>query len=217
MGEPIGKYEAIASKVSFMAATTFALDAMQEMTSIMADQKRNDIRVESAIAKLFASEMGWRIADELVQVRGGRGYETAASLQARGERAVNAEGSLRDQRINRVFEGATEIMYLALAREAMEEHQKNGFALFDPDVDLAEKRQVAVNAAKYYAGYLPTLAVGKGHNPNAYGEYGTLAKHLRYIDRRSQAWRATSSTASGATRRAAAQADVHVPNRAHRD
>ncbi|MGB9374821.1 MAG: acyl-CoA dehydrogenase family protein [Jiangellales bacterium] len=186
MGKPIGKYEAIASKVSFMAATTFALDAMQEMTSIMADQKRNDIRVESAIAKLFASEMGWRIADELVQVRGGRGYETAASLQARGERAVNAEGSLRDQRINRVFEGATEIMYLALAREAMEEHQKNGFALFDPDVDLAEKRKVAANAAKYYAGYLPTLAVGKGHNPNAYGEYGTLAKHLRYIDRRSQ-------------------------------
>jgi alkylation response protein AidB-like acyl-CoA dehydrogenase len=186
MGKPIGKYEAIASKVSFMAATTFAMDAMQEMTSIMADQKRNDIRVESAIAKLFASEMGWRIADDLVQVRGGRGYETAASLQARGERAVNAEGSLRDQRINRVFEGATEIMYLALAREAMEEHQKNGFALFDPEVDLAEKRKVAVKAAKYYASYLPTLAVGKGHNPSAYSEYGALAKHLRYIDRRSQ-------------------------------
>lgn len=186
MGKPIGKYEAIGTKLSFMAATTFALDAMQEMTSIMADQNRNDIRVESAIAKLFASEMGWRIADELVQIRGGRGYETAASLQARGERAVNAEGSLRDQRINRVFEGATEIMYLALTRDALEEHQKNGFALFDPDVDLAEKRKVLANAVKFYSGYVPSLALGKGHNPNAYAEYGSLAKHLRYVDRRAQ-------------------------------
>ncbi|HEX4862739.1 MAG TPA: acyl-CoA dehydrogenase family protein, partial [Acidimicrobiales bacterium] len=95
-GQPVGKHEAVAKKIAFMAATAYAIEAMSDMCSLMADEESHDIRIEAALAKLFCSEMAWRIADELVQVRGGRGFETAESLRARGERAVGAEQVLRD-------------------------------------------------------------------------------------------------------------------------
>ena len=64
------------------------MESVLELSCALADAGDNDIRIEAALAKLWASEMAWQIADELVQIRGGRGYETAESLAARGERAV---------------------------------------------------------------------------------------------------------------------------------
>jgi alkylation response protein AidB-like acyl-CoA dehydrogenase len=90
-GRPVGEHEAVAEKISFIAATTYALEAMVDLASQMADDERRDIRIEAAIAKLYSSEMAYKIADELVQIRGGRGFESAASLAARGERGVPAE------------------------------------------------------------------------------------------------------------------------------
>ncbi|MEU5853167.1 acyl-CoA dehydrogenase family protein, partial [Saccharopolyspora shandongensis] len=111
-GRPIGEHEAIASKISFIAATAFALEAVVEVSGRLADADRHDIRIEAALAKLYSTELAWQVADELVQIRGGRGYETAESLAARGERGVPAEQLLRDLRINRIFEGSSEIMKL---------------------------------------------------------------------------------------------------------
>ncbi|SHM51088.1 acyl-CoA dehydrogenase family protein [Cryptosporangium aurantiacum] len=185
-GRPVGKHDAVAGKIAFIAATAFALEAVLDLTSQLADEKRNDIRIEAALAKLYASEMGWLVADELVQIRGGRAYETAESLAARGERAVPVEQSLRDQRINRIFEGSTEIMHLLIAREAVDAHLSVAGDIIDPDATLSAKRKAAAQAGKFYAGWLPTLAVGAGQLPNSFAEFGPLARHLRYVERSSR-------------------------------
>ncbi|MDI5965305.1 acyl-CoA dehydrogenase family protein [Streptantibioticus silvisoli] len=185
-GRAIADHEAVGAKISFIAATTFALEAVVDLASEMADEDRNDIRIEAALAKLYGSEMSWRIADELVQIRGGRGFETAASLAARGERAVPAEQMLRDLRINRIFEGSTEIMHLLIAREAVDAHLSVAGDLIDPDKSLGDKAKAGARAGGFYARWLPKLVAGAGQLPNSYSEFGHLAGHLRYVERTSR-------------------------------
>ncbi|MFI8233169.1 acyl-CoA dehydrogenase family protein [Streptomyces sp. NPDC085900] len=185
-GKPIARHEAVGAKISFIAATTFALEAVLDLSSQMADENRNDIRIEGALAKLYASEMGWLIADELVQIRGGRGFETADSLAARGERAVPAEQVLRDLRINRIFEGSTEIMHLLIAREAVDAHLTVAGDLIDPEKSLQDKAKAGANAGVFYAKWLPKLVAGPGQLPVSYGEFKhevDLSPHLRYVER----------------------------------
>ncbi|MFG2586416.1 acyl-CoA dehydrogenase family protein [Streptomyces malaysiensis] len=187
-GKPIAEHEAVGTKISFIAATTFALEAVIDLASQMADEDRNDIRIEAALAKLYGSEMAWLMADELVQIRGGRGYETAASLAARGERAVPAEQMLRDLRINRIFEGSTEIMHLLIAREAVDAHLSVAGDLIDPDKSLQDKGKAAAKAGGFYARWLPGLLTGPGQLPGAYPEFHPaghrdLSPHLRYVER----------------------------------
>jgi len=185
-GQPVGKHDAVAQKVGFIAATAFGLEAMLDVASRLADDKSNDIRIEAAIAKLYGSELGWQVLDELMQIRGGRGYETAASLKARGERPVPVEQALRDMRINRIFEGSTEIMHLLIAREAVDRHLEVAGEILEGDGDLGVKARAAVQAGRFYAKWLPQLAVGEGMRPGAYDEYGELAGHLRFAERSSR-------------------------------
>jgi alkylation response protein AidB-like acyl-CoA dehydrogenase len=182
-GVPVGKHDAIAQKTAFLAGTAFGLEAMLDVSSRLADEKRNDIRIEAALAKLYGSEMGWKAMDELVQIRGGRGYETAESLKARGEKPVPAEQMLRDMRINRIFEGSTEIMHLLIAREAVDQHLAIAGDIIEPDVPIGDKAKTAVKAGGFYAKWLPKLAAGQGTNPTAYAEFGDLAEHLRFAER----------------------------------
>jgi hypothetical protein len=185
-GHPVGQHEAVAKKVAFIAATTYAMESMLDLCCVIADDDRNDIRIEAALVKLFASEMAWQVADELIQIRGGRGYETAASLAARGERAVEAEQILRDLRINRIFEGSTEIMHLLIAREAVDAHLAVAGDIIDPDAGLGRKARAGARAGAFYARRLPTLAVGRGQVPTGYGQFGPFAAHLRYVERASR-------------------------------
>ncbi|MER7681813.1 MULTISPECIES: acyl-CoA dehydrogenase family protein [unclassified Streptomyces] len=185
-GKPVAFHEAVGAKISFIAATTFALEAVVDLSSQMADEDRNDIRIEAALAKLYGSEMACLMADELVQIRGGRGFETAASLKARGERAVPAEQILRDLRINRIFEGSTEIMHLLIAREAVDAHLSVAGDLIDPDKSLSDKAKAGANAGVFYAKWLPKLVAGPGQLPRSYGEFQhgiDLSPHLRYVER----------------------------------
>ncbi|MFD0339451.1 acyl-CoA dehydrogenase family protein [Streptomyces sp. NPDC127117] len=190
-GRPVARHEAVGAKISFIAATTFALEAVVDLASQMADENRNDIRIEAALAKLYGSEMGCLMADELVQIRGGRGFETADSLAARGERAVPAEQLLRDLRINRIFEGSTEIMHLLIAREAVDAHLKVAGDIIDPEKPLSAKAKAGANAAGFYARWLPRLVAGPGQLPRTYREFNPpghpdLSAHLRYVERASR-------------------------------
>lgn len=185
-GRPVGQHEAVSKKIAFIAATTFALEAVFELSAEMADAGARDIRIEAALAKLWSTELSCRIADELVQIRGGRGFETADSLEARGERAVAAEQLLRDLRINRIFEGSSEIMKLLIAREAVDAHLAAAGDLASLDASLQDKAKAAVGASGFYARWLPKLVAGAGMDPRSYSDFGRLGKQLRFVERSSR-------------------------------
>jgi alkylation response protein AidB-like acyl-CoA dehydrogenase len=185
-GKPVGKHAAVAHKLAFIAAATYAQESMLELAGQLADAGETDIRIEAALAKLYGSERAWQVIDDLVQIRGGRGYETAESLQARGERAVPVEQMMRDMRINRIFEGSTEIVHLMIAREAVDAHLSVAGDIIDPDASRSDKLRAVAKAGRFYATWYPQLLVGRGHVPTSFKGYGGLATHMRYIERTSR-------------------------------
>jgi hypothetical protein len=131
------------------------MEAMTFLTSALVDKKAGDLRIETAMCKMWATEATWRIADEAMQVRGGRGYETAESLEGRGEEGIPVERFLRDCRINMIFEGSSEIMRLFIAREALDPHLKVGGAVFNTTLPTAERAKAAIQSGKFYASWYP--------------------------------------------------------------
>jgi hypothetical protein len=143
----------------------------------MADRGGFDIRLEAAMAKLFCTEALWRTVDAGVQIRGGRGYETAESLRGRGEPALPMERMLRDARINLIIEGTSEIMRLFIAREALDPHLRAaGVTAIAPRPDWRK-------AVPFYAAWYPQTFLRRSLPPLAPAE---LQGHLRYLDKASR-------------------------------
>jgi hypothetical protein len=176
-GAPVGHHEAVAVKLASIAADIYAVESLTWLTSEMADRDVQDIRLEAAMAKLFCSEALWRSADAALQVRGGRGYETAQSLAGRGELPMPMERLLRDARINLIIEGTSEIMRLFIAREALDPHLRIAGASA-----TSEKMDVA-GAAKFYAKWYPMLWLPRLATPGGVAVSGKLTRHLRFVER----------------------------------
>ncbi len=185
-GSPVGHHDAIAQKLAKMKAETFAIEAMVRYVSLLVDRdKKSDIRIEAAFAKMWGTERGWEIVNEAMQIRGGRGYETAESLVARGEKSVPVERFLRDSRINTIFEGSSEIMRLLIAREALDPHLKMGGPVLNTTLPLKERLMAALRSAWFYGRWYPRLWF-----PTMRGTFGILpefgneARQVRAMSKR---------------------------------
>jgi alkylation response protein AidB-like acyl-CoA dehydrogenase len=184
-GVPIGQHAAIAGKIAEMAGNVFAMEAMTFLTSSLVDRKAGDLRIETAMCKMWATETTWKMADDAMQVRGGRGYETAQSLAGRGEEPIAVERFLRDCRINLIFEGSSEIMRLFIAREALDPHLKVGGAIFNTQLPMSERAKAVFTSGKFYAGWYPRqwLPGGADKIDNLHSD---LQAHVNYAARTSK-------------------------------
>jgi alkylation response protein AidB-like acyl-CoA dehydrogenase len=180
-GQPVALHEAGADKVATIASLTLALEAVTWLTSHWADQGDIDIRSEAAMAKLFASEASWEIANLTLQLRGGRGYEKAASLKARGEDPFPVERMVRDSRINTIIEGTSDIMRLFLAREALDPHLRLAANLLKKNSSMGAKMKTAARMAGFYSLWYPKQWL-KSLRSGSYSELGPLSVHFRFVD-----------------------------------
>jgi len=178
-GAAIGEHESIAVKLGYISSHAFAIDAMTWLTSAMADDQKKDIRIEAAIAKYFCTYQSYIIVDETLQIRGGQGYESSASLKARGMKDWAVERVLRDVRINTIIEGTSEIMFLFIAREALDPHLEKTKPLLSSRTSFMTKLKTVFLILGYYVPWYIKLWLPGRFSLG--GIHLTLGGHMRYV------------------------------------
>lgn len=115
-GKPVGEHSLNTEQLVDMHCRTYAAESFLRFVSGCSDRGGTDIRLEAAMLKLFCSHSLMKVADETLQLRGGRGYETHASQASRGETAVPIERLFRSARMLKIGEGGSNILRLYLMR-----------------------------------------------------------------------------------------------------
>src|SRR5689334_20655017 len=169
-GHPLADFEITQRKLARMASETYASDSMLGILASLVDRGDIDFSLEAACAKVFASEMVWRAADDMVQLAGGRGYV----------KPYPYERMLRDSRINRIFEGANEVLRLFIALNGVqapaEALKEVGSALRRPLKNLGLLGGYATSRVKLRLGQTSTLDIDVHERLKAHKEY--FEKHV---------------------------------------
>jgi acyl-CoA dehydrogenase family protein 9 len=167
-GKPIADFEITQRKIARTASDIYASDAMLGELTHLAASTDADFALEAACCKVFASEMLWRAADEMVQLAGGRGFV----------KPYPYERMLRDSRINRIFEGTNEILRLFIALNGIqgpaEQLKEIGSALRRPLQNLGLISGFAASRVRSALGTTATLDVDV---------HGRLAKHKQFLEK----------------------------------
>lgn len=167
-GKPIAEFEITQRKLARTASDIFASDAMLGELANLASTPDSDYALEAACCKVFASDMLWRAADEMVQIGGGRGFV----------KPYPYERMLRDARINRIFEGTNEILRLFIALNGIqgpaEQLEEIGSALRRPVRNLGLISGFAASRLRSAFGATPTLDVDV---------HERLATHKAYLEK----------------------------------
>ena len=187
MGKPIGEHDEPAQRIAFIAATALALEAMVDVSSRLADEKRNDIRIEAALAKLYGSEMGWRIDRSAgAGVRRPRLRDRPVAGGAGTTRGADRAGDARyaHQPHLRGLDGDHASAHRARGDGPAPARGRRAAGARRPGLSQGEGARGKAGA--FYATWYPKLAVGPGQAPRSYHEYGELAAEMRYIERASR-------------------------------
>jgi alkylation response protein AidB-like acyl-CoA dehydrogenase len=184
-GRNIGEHEAGCDKLARLGGGQYALQALSDFCASTSDRGDTDIRMEAAAAKMYNTEVGWDLMDTALQFKGGRGYETGASLKTRGEPHLSVERAFRDSRINRIVEGTTDVMHLFLARESLDKHLKMALPLLSPKASIGEKVKSLVTCSVFYARWYPMLWLGGLFTSFSHFD-DDLAEHMRWIEGRTR-------------------------------
>ena len=167
-GHPLADFEITQRKLSRTASDIYASDAMLGILAALVDRGDIDFSLETACAKLFASEMVWRAADDMVQLAGGRGYV----------KPYPYERMLRDSRINRIFEGANEVLRLFIALNGVQAPaqalKEVGSALRRPLRNLGLLSGYATSRVRLRLGQTSTLDIDL---------HDRLKKHKEYFEK----------------------------------
>ena len=180
LGGPLADKELVRDKLIFAAANILAMEAMARYASICFDNGQ-DVRIEAAAVKIFASEKAWQIIDNLAQTRGGRFYETWQSLSRR-ELTPPDEILWTGARPNRIFEGANEILVQLMFREGTDKYIKAAMQFLSVKnlKDLFKPKGFGSRIAafiKLTGYYLKTFA-----SRSTVGTDTRLMTHLEFVD-----------------------------------
>ncbi len=144
---PIGEHTDIGAKIVLMASRVLALEAIVKITGIWADA-RQDVRLESAAAKILATEWLLESLLDLFRLYGGRAFETPDSLRLHGDLPAPIERMIRDALINVIWEGSNGILTLWIGREGLSQYFTHGQAFLDGHIaDMVRATPFFLNTA----------------------------------------------------------------------
>ena len=108
-GQTLGSFELVKEKLAYMTAGAFAMESVTYQTAALIDAGEGDYMIETAMLKVFSTEVLWRIINDTFQIHGGMAYFTDQPF----------ERMLRDARINTIGEGANDVLRAFIALVGM--------------------------------------------------------------------------------------------------